>query len=101
VEIFPVLPQVDDRVPHQLTRPVKSDVASPLDFEDLNAPAGQLSGGQGEASPAGTAAERDDGLVFHQEEKVLRHLALDPSAAEAPLQLENLTIGSAAEVVNQ
>jgi hypothetical protein len=39
--------------------------------------------------------------MFHQEQQVLVQLTLNPLAAEGPLQVENLTIGSATEVLDQ
>jgi len=39
--------------------------------------------------------------MFHQEQKVLDQLTLNPLAAEPPLQFEDLTIGTAAEVLDQ
>jgi hypothetical protein len=39
--------------------------------------------------------------MFHQEQQVLGQFTLNPLAAERPLQVENLTIAPAAEVLDQ
>jgi hypothetical protein len=39
--------------------------------------------------------------MFHQEQQVLDQLTLNPLAAEPPLEFENLTVGTAAEVLDQ
>jgi len=85
VQIFPVLPQVDDWVAYQLAGSMERHVTSPLDLEDLDTPLGQFGGVQLESPRPSAPAQRDDGLVFYQEQKILPQLTLNALAAKPSL----------------
>src|SRR4051812_26011341 len=96
-----MLPQVDDRIAHQLTGAVVGDVSSTLHFEYLYATSLQLGGPEWEARGTGSAAQRDDRVMLHQEEQVLGDVACNAAAAEVPLELQNLGVTTTSQVSYQ
>ena len=48
----------------------------------------------------GASAERDDGLMLYQKEEVVGELASQAAAAETPLELEDLAVRPAAQILN-
>ena len=98
VEIFPVLAQVEDRISHELARPVVGHVAAALDLRDLEPAPLELRRGERQAARAGAAPQRDHRLVLHQEQEILVPLSRHPLPAEGSLQLEHLAVGAPPEI---
>ncbi len=93
--------EVQDRIPHELARAVEGDVPAALHLEDLHAALAQRVRRKREAGLLRATAERDDGVVLHEQEEVLGQLAGLPGAAEPALELEHLTVRTAPEIVDQ
>src|SRR5882762_9326600 len=63
-------PQIKYRIPHQLPRSVKSNIAASVALEDFNAAGGELFGRSEHVGSLGIASKGDDGRVFEQQQHV-------------------------------
>jgi hypothetical protein len=91
--------EVQDRIAHDLPRAVVRDVAAPTRLEDLDPPTAQLVLGQKQVLAPRVAAERDDGVVLEEQERVGYRLPL-ALLDEAGLQIESVGIGDAPETAD-
>lgn len=86
--------EVQDRVAHQLPRPVEGRVSPALDLEELHPPRPQkLRRGGGVSALLRFPAERDHRRMLYQEKDVIALLSLDPPARQGALQIEHRGVG--------
>jgi hypothetical protein len=100
VQVLSMFPEVDDWVPHQLTRTMKGDVPTALDIEDLQTSGFQVGARQRQAARPDAASERNDRLMLDQEQDVFRDLTRNTLPAKTALKFKHLRVICAAKVLH-
>jgi hypothetical protein len=101
VQILPVLLEVQDGIPHELSRSVERRVAAALHLEELHpARREKLSLCRAVAAVLRLSPERDHGWMLHEQKHIVLQLSRDPLARQLPLQLQSRGIAEVAQVVN-
>src|SRR5882672_6795381 len=100
MQVFPVLPEVQDRVSHQLPGAVKGHIAAAFDLEHSDAAALQLRRRKRETRDSSASSEGDHRLVLYQEQDILGDLAIHAAATETALELQHLGISPLTEILH-
>jgi len=90
--------EVDDRVRHELTRPVIRDVAAAPGFEERDALRRALLGADDDVLALRAAAEGDDGVVLEEEQRIA-DLSGDALLDEAFLEAMRFVVADPTEPV--
>jgi hypothetical protein len=101
VQVFPVLPQIQNWIAHQLSRAMKRHVPTALNLELLDTAARQLGCAQGQTPGLSAATQRDDGLVFNQEQQIVFELTGKPPLSQGSLQLQHFGVRPETQVLHQ
>ncbi len=92
----PAVGETQDRVGHQLARPVVGHLAATLDAQHLDAPSPELVGGREDMRLVGLPAEREDGWMLEQQQ-----LVADPPVGargrESLLEVPRVAVGHPAQ----
>jgi len=98
VQILLVAGEVDDRIAHQLPGSVERDVAAALDLEAVDAAGGEQLGCGHEVRRLRRPAERDDRVVFDEQQHIVLDVARDPGARDCALQLQDFAVRAKPEM---
>jgi hypothetical protein len=101
MKVLLMLLEVQNGIPYQLAGPVEGDIATALDVENRNATPLQLRWWKRKTMRPGSPPQGNDRLVLDQEQKVFGGLTGNAAPAETPLQLQDLAVRSAAQVLHQ
>ena len=85
VQVAAMIGHIQDRIPHQLARPVIGHVAAPLHVQEPDPERGERGFGYQKVALVPATSEGDDGRVLEQQQEV-PYLPLGPKCRKATLQ---------------